>query len=149
MEFNHTTHGQRVVFGTGRAVENVVAQLSSLGLQRVVMIAGSSASGVAEEIGARAPIVARVSEVIQHVPVELVNQAIADATDARADVIVSIGGGSATGLAKAIALTTGLPIIAVPTTFAGSEATDVWGVTTDGRKTTGSDPRVLPAAVIY
>ena len=56
------------------------------------------------------------------------------------DALVSIGGGSATGLAKAVALTTGLPIVAVPTTYAGSEVTDVWGLTEDGRKTTGSDP---------
>ena len=63
--------------------------------------------------------------------------------------MVSVGGGSATGLAKAVALTTGLPIIAVPTTYAGSEATDVWGLTEGGRKTTGVDPRVLPAAVVY
>ena len=60
-----------------------------------------------------------------------------------------VGGGSTTGLAKAVALTTGLPIVAVPTTYAGSEATDVWGLTEDGRKTTGVDPRVLPRAVVY
>jgi maleylacetate reductase len=64
-------------------------------------------------------------------------------------VIVSIGGGSATGLAKAIALDTGLPIIAVPTTFAGSEATPVWGITRDGRKQVGTDRVVLPATVVY
>src|SRR4029077_18039404 len=59
------------------------------------------------------------------------------------------GGGSATGLAKAVALTTGLPIVAVPTTYAGSEVTPVGGMTEAGRKTTGTDPRVLPKTIVY
>ncbi|MEY2517883.1 MAG: maleylacetate reductase, partial [bacterium] len=63
--------------------------------------------------------------------------------------LVSIGGGSAVGLAKAIALSGGLPIAAVPTTYAGSELTTVWGMTEDGRKTTGRDPEVAPRLVIY
>ena len=62
---------------------------------------------------------------------------------------MSVGGGSTTGLAKAIALTTGLPIVAVPTTYAGAEATNVWGLNEGARKTTGVDDRVLPATVIY
>ena len=64
-------------------------------------------------------------------------------------LLISIGGGSATGLAKAVALTTGLPIVAVPTTYAGSEATRVWGMTEAGRKDTGTDLRVLPETVVY
>jgi len=71
------------------------------------------------------------------------------ATDNNVDLIIAIGGGSAVGLAKIVACRTGLPIVAVPTTFSGSEATDVWGITQDGRKTTGSDPRALPKVVIY
>jgi alcohol dehydrogenase class IV len=66
-----------------------------------------------------------------------------------ADAVLSVGGGSTTGTAKAIALTTGLPIIAVPTTYAGSEVTPVWGLTEEARKTTGVDHRVLPRTVIY
>jgi alcohol dehydrogenase class IV len=84
-----------------------------------------------------------------HVPVDVAGRArdVAKAHDA--EVLVCVGGGSTTGLAKAVALTTGLPIVAVPTTYAGSEATDVWGLTEAGRKTTGVDPRVLPRAVVY
>jgi alcohol dehydrogenase class IV len=66
-----------------------------------------------------------------------------------ADIVVTVGGGSTTGLGKAVALTTGLPIIAVPTTYAGSEATNVWGLTEGEVKTTGVDDRVLPASVVY
>ena len=74
-----------------------------------------------------------------HVPVEVAERARAAAREHDVDVVVSVGGGSTTGLAKAVALTTGLPIVAVPTTYAGSEATDVWGLTESGRKTTGVD----------
>jgi alcohol dehydrogenase class IV len=60
-----------------------------------------------------------------------------------------VGGGSTTGLAKAIALVSTLPILSVPTTYAGSEMTPIWGITEGGRKTTGRDPRVLPKTVLY
>jgi alcohol dehydrogenase class IV len=66
-----------------------------------------------------------------------------------ADIVVTVGGGSTTGLGKAVALTTCLPVIAVPTTYAGSEATNVWGLTEGETKTTGVDDRVLPASVVY
>jgi alcohol dehydrogenase class IV len=66
-----------------------------------------------------------------------------------ADCAVAIGGGSTTGLGKAIALDSGLPIIAIPTTYAGSEMTPVYGITEGGMKKTGKDARVVPRAVIY
>jgi maleylacetate reductase len=89
------------------------------------------------------------TDVVQHVPVETAEKARKAAADAGIDLIVCVGGGSTTGLAKAVALTTGIPIVAVPTTYAGSEATNVWGLTEGSTKTTGVDDRVLPAAVIY
>jgi maleylacetate reductase len=91
----------------------------------------------------------RHAEVVMHVPADVAGRAREVAERHDVDVVVSIGGGSTTGLAKAVALTTGLPIVAVPTTYAGSEATAVWGVTEDGRKRTGTNPRVLPRAVVY
>ena len=84
-----------------------------------------------------------------HVPVEVAEQARAAAAEHGIDLLVCVGGGSTTGLAKAVAMTTGLPIIAVPTTYAGSEATNVWGLTEAARKTTGVDDRVLPVTVVY
>ena len=92
---------------------------------------------------------ARCGTVVEHVPTELAADARAAAHAAGADLLIAVGGGSATGLAKAIALTSAIPIVAVPTTFAGSEATNVWGLTENGRKRTGNDPRVLPAVVVY
>jgi alcohol dehydrogenase class IV len=88
-------------------------------------------------------------DVVMHVPVQVAERARQAAAGCRADVLVSVGGGSTTGLAKAIALTSGLPIVAVPTTYAGSEATSVWGLTEGPRKKTGVDARVLPRVIIY
>jgi len=84
-----------------------------------------------------------------HVPIEGARKARALAAELGADCAVAVGGGSTIGLGKAIALDTALPIIAVPTTYAGSEMTPVYGITENGLKTTGRDVRVLPRTVIY
>jgi maleylacetate reductase len=89
------------------------------------------------------------AEARMHVPVEVARRARERAVELGADGCVAVGGGSAVGLGKAIALEHGLPVVAVPTTYAGSEMTPVWGLTEDGRKRTGRDRRVLPAAVVY
>ena len=102
---------------------------------------------LAEYLGDRP--VARWDDVAQHVPVELAERARGAATASGADVLVCVGGGSSTGLAKAIALTQRLPIVAVPTTYAGSEQTTIYGLTGGRHKQTGRDPVVLPKAVIY
>ncbi|MEQ1736134.1 MAG: maleylacetate reductase, partial [Rhodoglobus sp.] len=95
------------------------------------------------------PVSANWDEVAQHVPIAVAERARVAADAQSVDLLISVGGGSTTGLAKAVALTTGLPIIAVPTTYAGSEATNVWGLTEEARKTVGVDPRVLPSTVVY
>jgi alcohol dehydrogenase class IV len=89
------------------------------------------------------------SDVRPHVPIEVAQAARTAAASASADAVLSVGGGSTTGTAKAIALSSGLPVAAIPTTYAGSEVTPVWGLTDGGRKTTGIDLRVLPRIVIY
>ncbi|GIE83078.1 maleylacetate reductase [Actinoplanes philippinensis] len=138
LRFTHETLPQRVVFGP--AAEHLAAEVARLGERPLVI--GRAAADLL-------PGVPRHREVVMHVPVAVAERARAVTAGIGADVLVSIGGGSATGLAKAVALTTGLPIVAVPTTYAGSEATDVWGLTDDGRKTTGADRRVLPRTVVY
>jgi maleylacetate reductase len=149
MSFEHTTLGQRVLFGTGRAAEHLADELDRLGATRPMVITGSREHGGAEQVAARITPALWWDEVVMHVPVEVAEKARAAAAEAGADVLVSVGGGSTTGLAKAIALTTGLPVIAVPTTYAGSEATNVWGLTEDRTKTTGTDDKVLPVTVVY
>jgi maleylacetate reductase len=84
-----------------------------------------------------------------HVPIELAREARGTADELRADCAIALGGGSTIGLGKAIALESGLPILAIPTTYAGSEMTPIFGLTEAGRKRTGTDLRVLPRTVIY
>jgi len=86
---------------------------------------------------------------VMHVPIESAREARAEAQRLGADCAVAIGGGSTTGLGKAIALDSGLPILAIPTTYAGSEMTPIYGITEGGEKKTGRDPRVMPKTVIY
>src|SRR3546814_18266217 len=86
---------------------------------------------------------------VMHVPLEVAREARAYAASVNADCAVAVGGGSTTGLGKAIALESALPILAVPTTYAGSEMTPIWGITEGGVKKTGRDVRVLPRGVLY
>ncbi|MGP6204673.1 maleylacetate reductase [Microbacterium sp. F2] len=153
LSFDHATLGQRVIFGAGAAPANIASALESLDVRRVLLIADGFAIPVADAAVAALPagvdVVDRIHDVIQHVPVERAEEATERARASHADAILSIGGGSSTGLAKAVALRTRLPIVAVPTTFAGSEATNVWGLTEAARKTTGVDDVVLPSVVVY
>ncbi|MFF4126968.1 maleylacetate reductase [Microbispora rosea] len=149
MRFVHETLRQRVVFASGASPEAVAEEVSLLGARRAMLIASGRAAALADPIAARLPVVLRHEEVVMHVPVEVAGRARTAAAAAEADVVVTVGGGSATGLGKAVAMTTGLPVIAVPTTYAGSEATNVWGLTEGGTKTTGVDDKVLPRSIVY
>ena len=149
LTFDHQSYGQRVVFGAGAARERLADEVERLGARRVLLVAGRSALPLADRLAERLPRAGTIDDVRMHVPLRTAEAARRRAGEIRADLLLSIGGGSATGMAKAIALTTGLPILAVPTTYAGSEATPVWGITDNGRKTTGVDERVLPRTVVY
>jgi len=149
MRFTHETLPQRVVFARGEAARGVAAEVEALGASRVMLIASEREAALADPVASALPVAVRHEEVVMHVPVAVAERARAVAAEHEVDALVSVGGGSTTGLAKAVALTTGLPVVAVPTTYAGSEATDVWGLTEDGTKTTGVDRRVLPRSVVY
>jgi maleylacetate reductase len=140
----------RVRFGAG-ALAQLPDELSALGLTRVLVLCSpeqeETGRRVARALGERSAGV--LAEARMHVPVEVAARARDLARDVGADGCVAVGGGSAVGLGKAIALEHGLPVIAVPTTYAGSEMTPVWGLTEAGRKRTGRDPRVLPRSVLY
>jgi maleylacetate reductase len=144
----HETIARRIVFGEG-ALETLPAELAALGIGRPLVIAGRSQAESAERLLAALGAGSSIIGVRVHVPAALAEDARAKARELGADGLVSIGGGSAVGLAKAVALSDGLPIAAVPTTYAGSELTVVWGMTEDGRKTTGRDPSVAPRLVVY
>ncbi|MDX1873265.1 maleylacetate reductase [Mycolicibacterium sp. 120266] len=149
MRFVHETLAQRVHFATGAAADAVADEVDRLGGRRVMVIAAPAEAALARAVTTGLPVTLVHDEVAMHVPLSVAERARAAASDHSVDVVISVGGGSTTGLAKAVALTSGLPVIAVPTTYAGSEATDVWGLTDDGHKLTGSDARVLPRAVVY
>jgi alcohol dehydrogenase class IV len=89
------------------------------------------------------------TDAAMHTPVEVTERVWKKLSAAAPDCLVSLGGGSTTGLGKALALRTGLPQIAVPTTYAGSEATPILGQTEQGRKTTLHSPKVLPRVILY
>lgn len=84
-----------------------------------------------------------------HTPIDVTEHALKQVRALAADGVVSIGGGSTTGLGKAIALRTDLPQVVVPTTYAGSEMTPILGETRDGLKTTQSNPKIQPETVVY
>jgi maleylacetate reductase len=149
LTFEHVTLGQRVLFGTGAAAANLAAEVARLGVSRVMVIASDFETPMARTVAAGIEVALWHHDVVMHVPVETAEKARAAAAEHGIDLLVCVGGGSTTGLAKAVAMTTRIPIIAVPTTYAGSEATNVWGLTEAARKTTGVDDAVLPATVIY
>jgi maleylacetate reductase len=137
----------RVVFGVG-VLDRLGEELARLGANRALLVASTRvADDLAERLGERHA--ATCSEIVQHVPVEVAERATKLAREVDADALVTVGGGSAVGLAKAVALDLAIPIVAVPTTYAGSELTTIYGLSQDGRKRTGRDPRVLPKVVLY
>ncbi|MGH6893929.1 MAG: maleylacetate reductase [Dongiaceae bacterium] len=140
----------RVVFGVG-AFDKLAEETDRLGLSKLLVLSTAGQVRLAEEaarrIGARA--VGLYPHAKMRVPVETAQAARAEARKLGADGAVAIGGGSTIGLGKAIALESGLPIVAIPTTYAGSEMTPIYGLTESGAKRTGRDPKVLPRAVIY
>jgi len=140
----------RVVFGAG-SIEHLEREIDLLGAKRAIVLSTpqqcEQAEAFAARLGSRA--VGVFSKAVMHVPVETAQEARDYAAKLGADCAVAIGGGSTTGLGKAIALTSSLPIIAVPTTYAGSEMTPIYGLTESGLKKTGRDQRVLPKTVIY
>ncbi|HEX5095283.1 MAG TPA: maleylacetate reductase [Acidimicrobiia bacterium] len=146
--FVYESQPGRVVFGLG-AQARIAEEVDRLGAERVLLLSSPSATAAADALhAALGPVALRWTEVAEHVPVGLAERARAAAWDAHVDVIVTIGGGSAIGLAKAVALELGAPIVAVPTTYAGSEMTPMYGLTGD-HKVTGRDSRVLPRVVVY
>ncbi|MGW6199821.1 maleylacetate reductase [Kribbella sp. NPDC055110] len=149
--FVHTFLPGRVVFGAG-SLDQVATEVEALGVRRALVVATNSARAAADLVERQLGdlFAGRIDGVAQHVPTEVAEGARAKVREVGADAVVAIGGGSAIGLAKAIALTTErVVIVTVPTTYAGSEMTPVWGETTAGRKSTGTDVRVLPRVVVY
>jgi alcohol dehydrogenase class IV len=140
----------RVVFGLGRAAD-LRAEVERLGAQRALVVTTPGRVGlgdrVAAQIGDRCA--GLLPEAITQVPIELARRGRDKAASADADCLVAVGGGAATGLCKGIAYESELPIIAVPTTYSGSEMTGFCGMTIDGVKRMHESPAMLPSTVVY
>jgi len=148
--FVYTSHPSRVVFGSG-TVGRLREEVERLGRSRVLLLSSSplaEASARVREVLGEA-VVAEFDGAAMHTPVEVTERALAVLREASADCLVAVGGGSTTGLSKALALRTDLPQVILPTTYAGSEVTPVLGETRDGRKITQSSPAILPETVVY
>jgi maleylacetate reductase len=140
----------RVVFAEN-AIERLPREIEHLGAKRALVLSTPQQQALAENIatllGERSAGI--FPEAVMHVPLEVAQRARDEADRAGADCVVAAGGGSTIGLGKAIALHSSLPIVAVPTTYAGSEMTPIYGLTESGIKRTGRDRKVLPKTVIY
>src|SRR6266853_4416804 len=140
----------RVIFGV-RTLDRITEELKRLGAKRALVLATPEQRKDAEDVSRRLGGMSAgvYAEAVMHVPIETARKAREEAKRLDADCYVAVGGGSTVGLGKAIALESGLPILAVPTTYAGSEMTPIYGITEGGLKRTGRDRKVLPKTVVY
>lgn len=141
---------QRVVFGRGSR-KDLKREVAALGCARALVLSTPEQSDVALDIAAilQGHVAGVFSRAVMHTPVEVTEEALRHAQDVQADCVVAVGGGSTTGLGKALALRSGFAQLVVPTTYAGSEATPILGQTENGVKTTLTDDKVLPDVVVY
>jgi maleylacetate reductase len=148
--FVYQAQPQRVVFGSG-TLAAAADELARLGCSQALVLSTpqQKASGdeLARDLGKLC--VGTFAHATMHTPVDVTDAAVAVAGRLKADCVVALGGGSTTGLGKAIALRTDLPQLVIPTTYAGSEATPILGETRDGRKFTQRSPKILPEVILY
>jgi maleylacetate reductase len=148
--FIYTANPSRIIFGSG-SIANLSAEMDGLCVKRALMLSTPNQKKMAVDLSNTLDdrVVGIFAGAVMHVPAEAVDLAMEEVSQHRADCLIAFGGGSTIGLAKALALRTRLPIIAIPTTYAGSEVTSIYGLTDGGKKRTGRNPIVLPKVVLY
>src|SRR6266568_2759026 len=148
--FTFETLPCRVLFGSG-TLSAAAAEIQRLGGQHAFVLTTPQQETEGRKLGSSlGSLFAGIfSGATMHTPVEVTEQALAAMKACDADCLVSLGGGSTTGLGKALALRTGVNQLCIPTTYAGSEMTPILGETKDGLKTTVRTNDVLPETVIY
>jgi alcohol dehydrogenase class IV len=148
--FTYTGLPARVVFGSG-TIAALPAELARLKRSRALVITEPHREDVGRALVERSgpALIGVLPMAVMHTPADVTEKALEALPAFQADCLVSIGGGSTTGLSKALALRTGLDQIAIPTTYAGSEMTPILGETKDGVKTTMRAGAILPETVIY
>ncbi|MGH3761049.1 iron-containing alcohol dehydrogenase [Actinophytocola sp.] len=149
LEFTRTAMPGRVVFGAGAARSALAGEVAALRVSRVLLVTTRRGEPLARSLAERLPVVDVFTDVREHVPAEIACAALDVATRSHVDCLLSVGGGASVGTAKAVALSMRVPIVAVPTTYSGSEMTPVWGRTEGGEKHTGRSMDALPRLVVY
>ncbi|MDO6963402.1 maleylacetate reductase [Rhizobium alvei] len=150
LAFSYQGSSARILFGNGASAE-VGKAVEDLQCRRALVLSTPHQAADAERLAKRlGPLaVGTFTEATMHTPVEVTERAVAHAAALGADCVVSLGGGSTTGLGKAMAWRTDIQQIVIPTTYAGSEVTPILGQTEDGIKTTIRSPKITPEVVIY
>lgn len=152
--FEYNSNPARVIFGSG-SLQNLPSEVKHWTTALIVTTPGQAhlAEALKTLLSPTIPHILIFTEAKMHTPVPTTSKALAHLKqhhgDNKVDGVISIGGGSAIGLGKAVAFRAGLRHVCVPTTYSGSEMTAVLGETEAGRKTTRCDARILPAVVIY
>ena len=151
--FEYEANPGRVIFSPG-SIKKLPAELQKLGLKAPLLLSTSQQVDQVKDLekllsDASIQTAGIYSNATMHTPTHITDEAISFLASRAADCVVSIGGGSTIGLGKAITIRSGLYHICIPTTYAGSEMTPILGETKDGKKTTRSDPKILPRTVIY
>lgn len=93
------------------------------------------------------PVASGFTGVRSHAPVEVVEAAVEAARES--DAVVGLGGGSAIDTAKAVSAATSLPLVAVPTTYAGSEWTPYFGMRDEARRAKAGGSGAITVAIVY
>ena len=163
-QFRYTSYAQEIIFGPG-SIAYLGEAIERFHWQRLMLCASGSLrrdgtiAAIEGILGSR--LAATYEQVQPHVPDFQVAEALAIASKHEVDALIGLGGGSCIGMAKALSKGMGeqgsnrvpTPVIAIPTTYAGSEMTPVYGVTHHGdglaRKITVTDNNILPRLVIY
>ncbi|KAI0898947.1 putative maleylacetate reductase [Annulohypoxylon nitens] len=148
--FEYNASPTRVVFGSG-TIKKVPEELIRAQVSKPFLLSTPQQVSHIELLkNVLGDVVSGIfTEATMHTPVDVTERALDQVRSSGADSIISIGGGSTVGLGKALSIRTGLFHLTIPTTYAGSEVTPILGETDSGRKTTRSDPKILPSAVVY
>ncbi|RDL41765.1 Dehydroquinate synthase-like protein [Venustampulla echinocandica] len=148
--FEYNASAARVIFGSG-TVSRLCDEVARQKLTAPLLLSTPEQVGQVKQLKVllQGKVAGIFSGATMHTPSAITEKALAYVELTKADAVISIGGGSTIGLGKAISIRTGLPHICIPTTYAGSEMTPILGETQDGKKTTRSDPKILPGTVIY
>lgn len=153
--FEYNANAGRVIFGSG-SIKKLPDEIRRLKFSSPLLLTTPRQANLIDllesVLNSSSPSIkpaGTFTKATMHTPYHITQEALSYVQTITADCIVSIGGGSSTGLGKAISFNTGLPHISIPTTYAGSEMTATLGETKDGHKTTTHDRKILPGTVIY